>query len=94
MPEHPQVGVSDISTRSLPNSLIGRHLGDFAIREKIGAGGFGAIYRAEQTLLDREAVIKVLQAEVRTEPALVQRFLREARLATSSTTPTRPMSMH
>jgi serine/threonine-protein kinase len=56
-------------------------LGDFVVKEMIGQGGFGAVYRAEQALLGREAVIKVLHAKHTNNPTTIQRFLREARLA-------------
>ena len=39
--------------------LSGRKLGEFVLRARIGEGGFGAVYRCEQPLLGREAVIKV-----------------------------------
>ena len=61
--------------------IEGRTLGDFVVREKIGQGGFGAVYRAEQTLLAREAVVKVLHTRHRAVGPVVQRFLREAKLA-------------
>ena len=59
----------------------GRSLGEFVLRERIGQGGFGAVYRAHQPVLDREAVVKVLHAELTVSPAATERFLREARLA-------------
>src|SRR5688572_19553423 len=61
--------------------LSGRALGDFVVRERIGAGGFGFVYRAEQPALQREAVIKVLRAAASDDPAATARFVREARLA-------------
>ena len=61
--------------------LIGRTLGDFVVREKIGEGGFGAVYRSEQPLLEREAVIKVLHRQQLESEASVKRFLLEARVA-------------
>src|SRR5690349_17649717 len=61
--------------------LSGRTLGDFVVRHKIGEGGFGAVYQAEQPLLGREAVIKVLHTRHRASKTAIQRFLREARLA-------------
>ncbi len=61
--------------------LTGRTLGDFVVRHRIGEGGFGAVYRAEQPLLGREAVIKVLHGRHRSSKTAIQRFLREARLA-------------
>jgi serine/threonine-protein kinase len=62
-------------------SLLGRQLGEFVVRERIGQGGFGAVYRAEQPLLAREAVIKVLHGRHHGTAAITQRFLREARIA-------------
>src|SRR4051812_29335089 len=63
--------------------MYGRVLGDFLIRELLGEGGMGAVYRAEQPALEREVVVKVLSAKSRTTPVLVQRFMREARLAST-----------
>jgi serine/threonine protein kinase/WD40 repeat protein len=60
--------------------LVGRTLGEFVVRERIGEGGFGAVYLAEQPALRREAVIKVLH-ERHGGGANADRFLREARLA-------------
>ena len=61
--------------------LVGRVLGGFVVREPLSSGGFGAVYRAEQVALAREAVIKVLHARLLGNETMVQRFLREARLA-------------
>jgi serine/threonine protein kinase/tetratricopeptide (TPR) repeat protein len=60
--------------------LVGRTLGEFKLIDRIGQGGLGAVYRAEQPPLAREAVVKVLLAEAASEQ-LLQRFLQEARLA-------------
>jgi serine/threonine-protein kinase len=61
--------------------LEGRRLGDFVVRQKLGEGGFGEVYRAEQPQLGREAVIKVLRGERQRSPEGAQRFLREVQLA-------------
>jgi WD40 repeat protein/serine/threonine protein kinase len=61
--------------------LVGRSLGEFVLRERIGEGGFGAVYRAVQTTLDREAVVKVLHGRLHASQGAIERFLREARLA-------------
>ena len=57
-----------------------RVLGDFVLRELVGAGGFGDVYLAEQQTLRREAVVKVLRASGAGEQG-VEEFLREAKLA-------------
>jgi len=61
--------------------LSGRKLGDFVIHSKIGEGGWGLVYRAEQKPLGREVVVKVLHGKKIEKGASVERFLREARLA-------------
>src|SRR5215510_7507654 len=62
--------------------LFGRVLdGDYVLRSKIGEGGWGVVYRAEQKSLGREVVVKVLHGERIEKGASVARFLREARLA-------------
>jgi len=62
-------------------ALIGRRLGEFVIRKPLSGGGFGQVFLAEQKTLGREAVIKVLHDHHTSNPSVVQRFLREARLA-------------
>jgi serine/threonine protein kinase len=61
--------------------LSGRTLGEFVLRERIDEGGFGAVYRCEQPLLGREAVVKVLHQRLRRNDVVLQRFTREAQLA-------------
>src|SRR5215475_2825563 len=61
--------------------LRGRQLGDFVLRECIGEGAFAAVYRSEQPLLGREAVVKVLHQRLRGSEVVFQRFMREARVA-------------
>lgn len=62
-------------------NLSGRRLGEFVLRERIDEGGFGAVYRCEQPVLGREAVIKVLRQELRDGAVAIERFKREAQLA-------------
>jgi hypothetical protein len=62
--------------------LVGRELdGRFTILEKLGFGGMGAVYRARQHSVDREVAIKVIHPALLADPAVIKRFLREARLA-------------
>ncbi len=63
------------------DELSGRSVGEFVLRERIGQGGFAAVYRCEQPLLGREAVVKVLHHRLRADEVVIQRFLREAQLA-------------
>jgi serine/threonine protein kinase/WD40 repeat protein len=61
--------------------LCGRTLGDFIVREQIGEGGGGTVYRCFQQSLQRDAVVKVLHEPKRGNSAAKERFLREAQLA-------------
>ena len=58
-----------------------RRLGEFVLRERIAAGGQGELYRAEQPLLGRDAVVKILRLPDREVEELRARFLREAHIA-------------
>src|SRR3954470_14922658 len=63
------------------DDLSGRKIGEFVLCERIGEGGFGTVYRCEQPTLGREAVVKVLHHRLRCQDIQLQRFLREAQLA-------------
>ncbi len=52
----------------------------YELREKIGAGGFGAVYRALQPAVGREVAIKVILAEHANQPEFIRRFETEAQL--------------
>ena len=75
------IGVPPVSSAPATGPLIGRSLGKFTVIEQLGKGGSGEVYRAEQVQLGRSAVIKVLRREVAAAPNKVERFLREAKLA-------------
>ncbi|MEO1086685.1 MAG: protein kinase, partial [Acidobacteriota bacterium] len=56
----------------------GRTFGKYRLLEKIGAGGFGQVYRASDTVLGREVAVKTCTSA---DPRLRQRFLREAKIS-------------
>ncbi len=60
--------------------MIGERINQYKILEKIGAGGQGAVYKAQDTKLDRTVVIKVLPPELTQKTANFRRFEREAQL--------------
>src|SRR5947209_14218031 len=55
-------------------------LGPYQVQERIGAGCMGEVYRAHDTRLGRDVAVKVLPARSVTDPGLLPRFQREARL--------------
>jgi serine/threonine protein kinase/class 3 adenylate cyclase len=55
-------------------------LGNFLLLERIGAGGMGEVYRAEDTTNGKIAAIKVLAPELAKRPEALERFQKEARL--------------
>jgi len=59
---------------------IGKRIADqFTIVERIGSGGMGAVYKAEQPEMNRFVAVKILHAKYRQREDLVARFRREAR---------------
>jgi WD40 repeat protein/serine/threonine protein kinase len=60
--------------------LRGRTLGEFVLRERIGGGGGGTVYRCFQPSLQRHAVVKVLRDPQQGKSGARERFLREAQL--------------
>lgn len=60
--------------------MVGTTINQYKILEKLGAGGQGTVYKAQDTKLDRTVVIKVLPAELTAKTANFKRFEREAQL--------------
>ena len=61
--------------------MIGETIAHYRVLDRLGAGGMGTVYRAEDLRLHREVAIKVLSADLAGDPAALERFQREARLA-------------
>jgi eukaryotic-like serine/threonine-protein kinase len=61
----------------------GRRLGRYEIRERLGAGGMGEVYRAFDTRLLREVAVKVVSARVGHRPDALARLEQEARAASA-----------
>ena len=63
--------------------MIGETIAHYRITGKLGEGGMGAVYRANDTKLNREVAIKVLPDEFASEPDRMARFTREAQVLAS-----------
>lgn len=61
--------------------LVGREIGGYKILSRLGAGAVGVVYRANQTSLDREVALKILNPKVAQDPAAVRSFRKEAQAA-------------
>lgn len=64
-----------------PDLKAGDVVGEYEVRGKIGAGGFGTVYSAEHPLIGKSAAVKVLNREFSSNPQMVSRFISEARAA-------------
>jgi serine/threonine-protein kinase len=68
--------------RSVDDALSGRiFAGKYEIEERIGAGSMGIVYRARHVTLDKVVAVKTLRRSLASDPAISQRFQREARAA-------------
>src|ERR1700684_3870330 len=63
--------------------IAGRNIGHYTVLEVIAGGGMGVVYKAQDTRLGRQVALKFFPGDIWRNPQAIERFQRDARLASS-----------
>jgi serine/threonine protein kinase len=77
----------ELLSETAENSLTGRRIGPYAVREEIGRGGMGVVYAAEDERLGRSVALKMLPPAYSRDAVARERLAREARAAAALSHP-------
>src|SRR3954468_3731502 len=65
--------------RAVPDDMIGKAIGHYIVRRKLGEGGMGSVYLAEHPAIGKRVALKVLHPEFTSQAEIVSRFFHEAK---------------
>src|SRR5438105_6196483 len=78
---------SQPASAAVPLDLSGQTVGDYRVLRRLGQGGMGHVYLAEQLSLRRRVALKILRADLAADPKYLQRFRTEAETVAQATHP-------